>query len=71
MVVMAAITTVFTLGVAFYVRFFIALCNESKRRWIGYLVRIEPGEEGSTEVDPQPKPEEAFDRVTPADMQCV
>ncbi len=44
MVGIVAMTTVFTVGIAFYVRFFIALCKDSHHTWIGYFVRIEPGE---------------------------
>ena len=40
MVVMAIVTTVCTVGVAFYLRFLVALCKELRVHWIGYLVRL-------------------------------
>jgi len=41
---MAVLTTVCTAGIAFYMRFLVALCKECERSWIGYLLRIEPDE---------------------------
>ena len=45
MVAITAMKAVCTLGVAFYVRFLVALCKECRhhRIWICYLVRIRPG----------------------------
>jgi hypothetical protein len=56
MVVAAAIASVLTVGIAFYVRFFVALCKDSKRRWTGYFLRIEPGQGGYPLARTQPKP---------------
>jgi hypothetical protein len=38
----ALMSVLCTAGVAFYVRFLVALWKESKHRWICYLVRLEP-----------------------------
>lgn len=40
MLVMAVMTTLCTAGIAFYVRFLVALCKECRVHWIGYLVRL-------------------------------
>jgi hypothetical protein len=40
MVVRTIITTLCTAGIAFYLRFLVALCEESRLHWIGYLVRL-------------------------------
>jgi hypothetical protein len=45
MILMAAIAAVCVGSVAFYVRFLFALCKESRRHWISYLVRLEPESE--------------------------
>lgn len=58
--VVAAITTGFVLGIAFLVRFLVAICKFSDRRWIGYIVRIEPGEGDKAVAEPQPQPGSAF-----------
>jgi len=42
MVVTTVVTVLCTTGIAFYIRFFVALCKESTRSWVGYLVRLEP-----------------------------
>lgn len=63
MVLMAVITTLCTAGVAFYVRVIVALCKEYKKRWIAYLVRIEPEEEEDYTVVEQRELDEAFRRA--------
>ena len=47
-----------TAGVAFYVRFLMALCKESKSRSTGYWVRlrIRPAEDAIAEVQERKKP---------------
>lgn len=40
MVVTAIVTTLCTAGIAFYLRFLVALCKEYRLHWIGYLVRL-------------------------------
>jgi hypothetical protein len=40
MFVMALMTVLCTCGVAFYVRFLVALCRECKPRPIGYWIRL-------------------------------
>lgn len=42
MFAMVAITTVCTAGIAFYVWFFVAICRECNRSWIGLLLRLRP-----------------------------
>ena len=71
MVVITVLTSVCTIGIAFYVWFLAALCKDSTRRWIGYLVRIEPGEGGDQILERYPKPEPAFREDTPLDVECV
>lgn len=72
MIGMAAIGTVCTIGIAFYLRFLLALWSEYRRGWIVYFVRFEPGKGGGDAVvKPQPEPEPAFREVTPVDLQCV
>jgi len=52
----AVVTTVCTGGVAFYLRFLLALCRQKKRRLIGYWLLIQPGaNEGNV-----PEQEERF-----------
>jgi hypothetical protein len=43
MLVMPMMTAMCTAGVAFYVRFLVALCKECKPRRIGYWVRLRLG----------------------------
>lgn len=43
MLVMPMMTALCTAGVAFYVRFLVALCKECKPRRIGYWVRLRLG----------------------------
>lgn len=43
MFAIAAMGTVCAAGIAFYVRFLVALCTECMHRRICYLVRLEPG----------------------------
>ena len=52
MFVMALMTVLCTSGVAFYVRFLVALCRECKPRPIGYWVRLRfaSGEDTITEL---------------------
>ena len=47
-----------TAGIAFYVRFLVALCNECKPRPVGYWVRLRlgSGESAIAEVPEQRKP---------------
>ena len=71
MVAMATLTSVLTVGIAFYIRFIVALWRDSTRNWIGYLVRIEPDEGGGAMAEPQPEPESALREETPANLQCV
>lgn len=59
MVGMAVITISCAAGVAFYVRFLVALCKECKHRWIGYFVRINSDEGGYPVGEPR-EPDEAF-----------
>jgi hypothetical protein len=42
MVVMTAMTALCTVGVAFYIRFLVALCREGRHHRICYLVRLQP-----------------------------
>jgi len=41
MAVTAIVTTLCTAGVAFYLRFLVALCRECKVFWIGRLARLQ------------------------------
>jgi hypothetical protein len=43
MLVMSGMTVLFTAGIAFYVRFLVALSNECEPRLIGYWVRLQRG----------------------------
>ena len=43
MFVMAAMTVLCTAGIAFYLRFLVALCRECKPRRIGFWVRMRLG----------------------------
>jgi hypothetical protein len=43
MFVMALMTVLCTAGVAFYLRFLVALCRECKPRPIGYWIRLRLG----------------------------
>jgi len=48
MFVMAVMTVLCTAGIAFYVRFLVALCKECKPRPVGYWVRLRLGSGEST-----------------------
>jgi hypothetical protein len=58
MFVMAAMTALCTAGVAFCVRFLVALCKECKPHRIGYWVRLplNSGEDPITELQQWKKP---------------
>jgi len=51
MFVMALMTVVWTAGVAFYLRFLVALCRECKPRPIGYWIRLRLGSGENTIVE--------------------
>jgi hypothetical protein len=53
-----AITLLCTAGISFYVRFFVAMCRECKRRRIGYWVRVRlgVGEESRPELRQRERP---------------
>ena len=53
MFVIAAMTVLCTAGIAFYVRFLVALCKECEPRRIGYWVRIRLGSGEDTIVELQ------------------
>ena len=53
MVVTAIMTTLCTVGVAFYLRFLVALCKERKPRLFGYWVRLRLGSGENTIADLQ------------------
>jgi hypothetical protein len=53
MVVMALWTVLCTAGIAFYVRFLVALCKECKPRRIGYWVRLRLGSGEDALAEPQ------------------
>jgi hypothetical protein len=59
MVGIAVMTISCAAGIAFYVRFLVALCKESKHRWIGYFLRINC-DEGGYPVGELQEPERAF-----------
>lgn len=48
MFVTAVMTVLCTAGIAFYVRFLVALCKECKPRRIGYWVRLRLGSSEDT-----------------------
>ena len=52
MFVMGAWTVLCTAGIAFYVRFLVALCKECKPRVIGYWVRLRLDTGGDTLAEP-------------------
>jgi hypothetical protein len=58
MFVIALMTVLCTSGVAFYVRFLVALCRECKPRPIGYWVRLRlaSGEDTITEMHEREQP---------------
>jgi hypothetical protein len=58
MFVMAVITVLGSAGVAFYMRFLVALCKECKPRRIGYWVRLrfDSGEDTVAELQPRKIP---------------
>jgi hypothetical protein len=58
MFVMPAMMVLCTAGVAFYVRFLVALCKECKPRGIGYWVRLrpDPGEDTIAELQQSKRP---------------
>ncbi len=59
MIVNAVMGAVGAVGVAFYVRFLLALCKESKRGVFGYWVRLRLGSDEDELVEPQ----QSFRRV--------
>jgi hypothetical protein len=59
MVGIAVMTISCAAGIAFYVRFLVALCRESKHRRIGYFLRINC-DKGSYPVGEPQEPERAF-----------
>jgi hypothetical protein len=58
MLVTGLVTLLCTAGVAFYVRFLVALCKECKPRRIGYWVRVRlgSGENAISELQERKKP---------------
>jgi hypothetical protein len=58
MVGMAVMTISCAAGIAFYLRFLVALSKECKHRWIGYFVRINSDEGGRPGAAPR-EPERA------------
>jgi len=58
MFVTGVMTVLCTAGVAFYVRFLVALCKECKPRRIGYWVRLRvgSGEDAIAELRQRKKP---------------
>jgi hypothetical protein len=53
MVGMAVMTISCAAGIAFYVRFLVALCKECKHRWIGYFVRINSDDPAGERKEPE------------------
>jgi hypothetical protein len=53
MFVKIAIEVLCTAGIAFYVRFLVALCKECKPRSIGYWVRLRLGSDEDKVAEPQ------------------
>jgi hypothetical protein len=62
MLVVAAIAVLFTAGVAFYVRFLVALCKECRAARIGYWLRLRLGSRQTTIVEVQ-RPERPVTRA--------
>jgi len=62
MVISAVLTTLCTVGVAFYVRFIVALCKECKRSWIGLLLRQHP-DTGNYTICPSSATGELFEEA--------
>jgi len=58
MFVTVVMTVLCTAGIAFYVRFLVALCKERKPRLIGYWVRLRlgSGEDTIVELQERKKP---------------
>jgi hypothetical protein len=58
MFVMVLMTVLCTAGIAFYLRFLVALCRESKPRPIGYWIRLRlvSGEDTIVEMRERKKP---------------
>jgi hypothetical protein len=58
MFVTGLMTVLCTAGIAFYVRFLVALCKECKPRRIGYWVRLRlgTGEDAIAELQQRKKP---------------
>ena len=58
MFVRTAVMVLCTAGIAFYVRFLVALCNECKPRSVGYWVRLRlnSGEDTIAELQECTKP---------------
>ena len=61
MFVMPVMTVLCTAGIAFYVRFLVALCKECKPRRIGYWVRLRlgSGEDTIAELQQRKRPTRA------------
>jgi len=53
MIVATVWTVLCTAGIAFYLRFLVALCKECKPRLTGYWVRLRSGFGEDTPVEPQ------------------
>jgi hypothetical protein len=58
MVGMAVMTISCAAGIAFYLRFLVALSKERKHRWIGYFARINSDERSHPGAEPR-EPERA------------
>jgi hypothetical protein len=62
MLLIPAMTVLCTAGVAFYVRFLVALCKECKPRRTGYWLRVRLGDREATMVELQ-RPERPVTRA--------
>jgi len=62
MAAISIVTGICAVGVAFYLRFLIALWKESRHAWICYLVRLDP-EAGANPVVPLLKKEKSLARA--------
>jgi hypothetical protein len=54
--VWAMLATIWAVGVPFYLRFLVALCQELRRVKVCYLVRIEPTASGVPVIELRRKP---------------
>ena len=72
MFVMPVMTVLCTAGIAFYVRFLVALCKECKPRRIGYWVRLRlgSGEDTIAELQQTLKKINSTCWVGPARARC-